>query len=170
LRSHERALREIADELRTNPDQAVATVRDREARLKKLQKAEKKGGGISEDALAALGEQVSDIGGTRALVTAIEGDAAKDLRSLTERIRDKFGVEAVVLGGVTDGRVQIVANVQPDAIARGIKAGALAKLAAETVGGGGGGKDNVAQAGGKDASKLPQALDAVREAIAAAAS
>jgi alanyl-tRNA synthetase len=170
LRNHDRALRDISDQLRTNPEQAVATVRDHEERLKALTKAEKKGSGVSDDALTALGDKVEEIGGTRSLVTSVDGDAAKDLRSLTERVRDKFSVEAVVIGGVIDGRVQIVANVQPDAIARGVKAGALAKLAAETVGGGGGGKDNVAQAGGKDPSKLPQALDAVREAIAAAAS
>lgn len=168
LRSHDRALRDISDQLRTNPDQVVATVRDHEEKLKSLQKAEKKGGGVSDDALSALGAQVEEIGATRALIATIDGDAAKDLRGLSERIRDKFKVEAVVLGAVAEGRVQVVACVQPDAIERGIKAGALAKLAAETVGGGGGGKDNLAQAGGKDPSKLPQALEAVREAIAAA--
>ncbi|MGH2906603.1 MAG: alanine--tRNA ligase [Solirubrobacterales bacterium] len=169
LREHERALREIADELRTKPDQAVATVKDREARLKQLQKAEKKGGGISDDTLSALGEQVGEINGTRTVVASLDAEGV-DVRALTERVRDKFEAEVVVIGAVNEGRVQIVANVQPDAIARGVKAGALAKLAAETVGGGGGGKDNMAQAGGKDPSKLPEALDAVREAIAAATS
>jgi alanyl-tRNA synthetase len=171
LRRHESTLREIADQLRTKPDQAAATVRDQAERLKKLQKAEKKGGGVSDDALTALGDEVTEIGETRALVTAIDAaalgdDAVNDLRALTDRLRDKFKADAVVVGCVVDGRVQVVANVQPDAIARGIKAGALAKLAAEIVGGGGGGRDNLAQAGGKDPEKLPQALDAVRAAIA----
>jgi alanyl-tRNA synthetase len=171
LRQHESALREIAEQLRTNPDQAVATVRDQTERLKKLQKAEKKGSGVSDDALAALGAEVTELGETRALVAAIDAaalgeDAVNDLRALTDRLRDKFNAEAVVVGCVTDGRVQIVANVRPEAISRGIKAGALAKRAAEIVGGGGGGRDNLAQAGGKDPDKLPQALDAVRAAIA----
>ena len=174
LREHERELREIAEQLRTLPEQAAEAVREREARLKQLQKAGRGGAGISDEQIARLGEQTTEIAGTRALVAAIDGEtvgeeAVKDLRSLSDRLRDKFSAEVVVLGCAVDGRVQIVANVRPQAIERGIKAGALAKLAAEVVGGGGGGRDNLAQAGGKDPDKLPQALDAVREAIASVA-
>ncbi|MBI4897177.1 MAG: alanine--tRNA ligase [Actinobacteria bacterium] len=174
LRARERELRDIAEQLRTIPEQAAETVREREAKLKQLLKAERQGTGASDDLIARLGEQTTEIGGVRALVAAIDGktvgeEAVKDLRSLSDRLRDKFAAEVVVLGCNVEGRVQIVANVQPSAIERGVKAGALAKLAAETVGGGGGGRDNLAQAGGKDPERLPQALDAVREAIAGAA-
>jgi alanyl-tRNA synthetase len=173
LRSRDRALIEIADTLRTRPEQAAAAVVDREARIKELQKQSKKDATLSDDALSGIGDQTAEIGGTKALVAALTADSLggadiKDLRSLSDRLRDKFGAEVVVLGVVVDGRVQVIANVQQAAIERGIKAGALAKLAAETVGGGGGGRDNLAQAGGKDPSKLPEALDAVRQAIAAA--
>ncbi|MBI5311397.1 MAG: alanine--tRNA ligase [Actinobacteria bacterium] len=172
LRDRERELREAAEQLRTLPEQVAETVRDREVKLKELQKAQKKGAGISDELIAELGGQTSEIAGTRALVAAIDGatigeEAVKDLRALSDRLRDKFEADVVVLGCAAGGRVQVVANVVPGAIERGIKAGALAKLAAETVGGGGGGRDNLAQAGGKDPEKLPQALDAVREAIAA---
>ncbi|MGB0873192.1 MAG: alanine--tRNA ligase [Solirubrobacterales bacterium] len=170
----QRDLRDIADQLRTKPELAVEAVRDRETRLKDLQKAQKQGKAMSDDALSSLGEQVSDISGTRALITALDGDAigadaVKDLRSVADRLRDKFEAEVVVIGCVADKRVQIVATVQPTAIERGVKAGALVKLAAEVVGGGGGGRDNLAQAGGKDPAKLPDALEVVREAIANAA-
>ena len=173
LRDRERELRETAEQLRTLPEQVAETVRDREAKLKEFQKAQRKGTGVTDEVIAQLGEQTAEIGGTRALVAAIDGatigeEAVKDLRSLSDRLRDKFEADVVVLGCAAGGRVQVVANVVPGAIERGIKAGALAKLAAETVGGGGGGRDNLAQAGGKDPAKLPQALDAVREAIAAA--
>ena len=116
---------------------------------------------------------MTEIAGLRVLVAPLDGDAlgedaVKGLRELTDKLSDKFDAAVVVIGCTAGGRVQIVANAQPAAIERGIKAGALAKLAAETVGGGGGGRDNLAQAGGKDAEKLPQALDAVRAAIAEA--
>jgi alanyl-tRNA synthetase len=174
LREHERDLKAIADQLRTRPELALGAVVDRESKLKELQKAKAAGAGVSDALIEELGAAATDIGGLKALVAPLDGDAigadaVKDLRSLSDRLRDKFSADVVVLGATIDGRVQIIANAQPAAIDRGVKAGALAKLAAETVGGGGGGKDNLAQAGGKDAAKLPEALDAVRAAIAAAA-
>ena len=173
LREHERDLKAIAETLRTRPEQALGTVVDHEARLKELHKAKAAGAGISDAQLEELGQSVTEIAGLRVLVAPLDGDAlgedaVKGLRELTDKLRDKFDAAVVVIGCTAGGRVQIVANAQPAAIERGIKAGALAKLAAETVGGGGGGRDNLAQAGGKDAEKLPQALDAVRAAIAEA--
>lgn len=169
----QRELRAIADQLRTKPELALETVRDREARLKKLQKSQSQGAGVSDQTLAELGDSVEAIGSTHSLVVSIDGDAlgadaVKDLRSLSDRLRDRFSAEVVVLGCATNGRVQLVASAQQSAIDRGIRAGELVKLAAEIVGGGGGGRDNLAQAGGKDASKLPEALAAVRTAIAEA--
>jgi alanyl-tRNA synthetase len=174
LRERERELKAIADRLRTRPDLALGAVVDRETKLKELQKAKSAGAGVSDALIEELGAQASEIAGLKALVARLDGDAigadaVKDLRSLGERLRDKFSADVVVLGASIEGRVQIVALSQPAAVEVGVKAGALAKLAAETVGGGGGGKDNLAQAGGKDAAKLPEALDAVRAAIAAAA-
>jgi alanyl-tRNA synthetase len=174
LREHERDLKAIADQLRTRPDLALGAVVDREAKLKELQKAKSAGAGISDAQIDEFGEQATEVGVLKTIVVQLDGDAVgadavKDLRSLGERLRDKFSSDVVVIGASLEGKVQIVAIAQPAAIEAGVKAGALAKLAAEMVGGGGGGKDNLAQAGGKDASKLPEALDAVRAAIAAAA-
>ena len=174
LREHERDLKAIADQLRTRPDQALGAVVDREAKLKELQKAKAAGSGVSDAQIEEFGAQATEIGGLTSIVVQLDGDAVgadavKDLRSLGERLRDKFSADVVVIGATLEGKVQIAAIAQPGAIDAGVKAGALAKLAAETVGGGGGGKDNLAQAGGKDAAKLPEALDAVRDAIAAAA-
>jgi alanyl-tRNA synthetase len=173
LRHRERELKAIADTLRTRPDQALGAVVDRETKLKELQKQRSAGGAISDAQLEQLGDQVSEVGGLKILVAALDGDslgedAVKDLRALSDRLRDKFSADAVVIGCAIAGRVQLVANAQPTAIERGIRAGELVKLAAGIVGGGGGGRDNLAQAGGKDPAKLPEALDAVREAIASA--
>ncbi|HWD10419.1 MAG TPA: DHHA1 domain-containing protein, partial [Solirubrobacteraceae bacterium] len=67
-----------------------------------------------------------------------------------------------------DGRVHLVASVAPELVARGVKAGAIVKGAAEIVGGGGGGRDTMAQAGGRDPDKLDEAIAQARSAIAAA--
>jgi alanyl-tRNA synthetase len=172
LRERERELKAIATQLRTRPEQALGALVDHETKLRELQKAKASGGGIGEEQLAVLGEKLEEIGGLKALVASLDGDAlgedaVKDLRALADRLRDKFSADVVVIGCSADGRVQIVAGAQPSAIERGVKAGALAKLAAEIVGGGGGGRDNLAQAGGKDPAKLDEALNAVRAAIAA---
>jgi alanyl-tRNA synthetase len=174
LRSRDRELKAIATTLRTRPDQALGAVVEREARLKELQKQRSAGSSLSDDAIEQLGAEAAEIGGLKSLVTALDGDAlgedaVKDLRALTDRLRDKFSADVVVIGCTAAGRVQVVANVQPAAIERGVRAGELVKQAATIVGGGGGGRDNLAQAGGKDPAKLPEALDAVRSAIAAAA-
>jgi alanyl-tRNA synthetase len=174
LRDRDRDLKAIAGALRTRPELALDAVTDHEAKLKELQKAKSKGSGVDDAQLAALGEQVTEIAGLKTLVAPLDGDAlgedaVKDLRSLTDRLRDKFNADLVVIGCTTGGRVQLVVNAQESAIAQGAKAGELVKLAAGIVGGGGGGRDNLAQAGGKDPTKLGEALDAVRDAVAATA-
>jgi alanyl-tRNA synthetase len=70
-----------------------------------------------------------------------------------------------VLGSVVDARVHLVAAVTPALVARGVKAGEIVKVAAQVAGGGGGGRDTMAQAGGKDPEKLGEALAAARSAI-----
>jgi alanyl-tRNA synthetase len=76
----------------------------------------------------------------------------------------------VVLGAAIDGRVSLVVSVAPALLARGLKAGEIVKIAAQVVGGGGGGRDTMAQAGGRDPQKLGDALAAARGAIESALS
>ena len=71
----------------------------------------------------------------------------------------------MVLGSAVDGRVHLVANVAPAAVERGVKAGDVVRAAAELVGGGGGGRDTMAQAGGRDPGKLDEALGTARATI-----
>ena len=73
-----------------------------------------------------------------------------------------------MLGTVVDGRVHLVASVTPSLVERGVRAGEVVKVAAQVAGGGGGGRDTMAQAGGRDPDKLPEALAAARAAIEAA--
>jgi alanyl-tRNA synthetase len=79
-----------------------------------------------------------------------------------------LGDAAIVLGSAGEGRVDLVASVAPALVERGLHAGEIVKLAAAEVGGGGGGRDTLARAGGRDPSALPAALEAARAAIEAA--
>ena len=110
-------------------------------------------------------EEVRDVGGVRVL--AVRGDApdAQALRELGDRLRDKMGSGVVVLGSVFNGRPGLLAMVTPDLVERGLDAGAIVNEAARVMGGGGGGQPRLAQAGGKDASKLDDALAAVADIV-----
>ena len=83
---------------------------------------------------------------------------ADSLRLLIDRFRSSNPSGVAVLASIKNGQPIIVAAVTEDLVARGLHAGELVKSVAEVVGGGGGGKPTLAQAGGKDASKLPEAL------------
>ena len=87
------------------------------------------------------------------------------LVALSDRVAQKLGDAAVVLGTAVDGRVHLVVQSTPSAVQRGIKAGEVVRAAAEVVGGGGGGRDTMAQAGGRDPERLDDALATARERI-----
>lgn len=106
-------------------------------------------------------DQASEVAGVNLLTAVVEGADPDGLRDLTDRFRDKAGSGVAVLGTVKDGRPLLVAAVTKDLIDRGLHAGNIIREVAKIVGGGGGGRPNLAQAGGKDASKLPEALAAV---------
>ena len=80
-------------------------------------------------------------------------------------IRDRLGDAAVVLGATAEDRVHLVANFSESAVERGAKAGEVVRIAAEVAGGGGGGRDTMAQAGAKDPGKLPDAIAAARREL-----
>ncbi len=79
-----------------------------------------------------------------------------------DRVKQSLGEAAVVLGSASDDRVHLIANFTSGAVARGAKAGDVVRVAAKVAGGGGGGRDTMAQAGGRDPAKLPDAIAAAR--------
>jgi alanyl-tRNA synthetase len=95
----------------------------------------------------------------------VDAAGAQPLRELADRVRQTLGDAAVVLGCAVDGRVHLVANVAPALVDRGVKAGDVVGVAAQVVGGGGGGRDTMAQAGGRSPDRLPDAIAAARLAI-----
>ncbi len=174
LREHDRLLGEIAAELRTRPQDAPQTVAALAMERKRLEKAIKQGGGagaggagvagggVDIDALAA---QAEDVEGAKVLTASVDVPDAKALLDVVDRVKGRLGEAAILLGSAADGRVHLVASVAPELVQRGVKAGAIVKVAAEAVGGGGGGRDTMAQAGGREPEKLGEAIEAARAAI-----
>jgi len=106
-----------------------------------------------------LGRAV-EIGGVKVLAAVLDGVDARQLRDTVDQLKSKLDSAAIVLGAVADGKVQLVAGVTANATAR-IKAGELVNFVAQQVGGKGGGRPDLAMAGGTDPGALPKALAAV---------
>jgi alanyl-tRNA synthetase len=104
--------------------------------------------------------QAVDVGGIKVLAAMLHGADAKALRETMDQLKNKLKTAAIVLAAVEGGRVQLAAGVTADRMGR-IKAGELVNFVAQQVGGKGGGKPDLAMAGGSDAAALPQALASV---------
>jgi len=107
-----------------------------------------------------------EVKGVKVLAAQVEADTMETLREMSDWFRDRLGSGVIVLGAAMDGRPGFVAAVTPDLVERGLHAGQLVKAVAQVVGGGGGGKPTLAQAGGKDVGKVGEALQIVPDLIA----
>jgi alanyl-tRNA synthetase len=101
-----------------------------------------------------------DINGIKVLAATLNGADVPTLRETMDKLKDKLKTAAIVLAAVNDGKVSLIAGVTPDATSK-VKAGELVNFVAQQVGGKGGGRADMAQAGGTDPSGLPKALDGV---------
>ena len=121
---------------------------------------------VKSDSLLQTAEAVGE---HKIIVAQLEDVDAESLKDAAERLLQKIGNGAVVLGSIPEaGKVSIVAAVSPEVNKKGIQAGKFVGNVAKICGGGGGGKPNLAQAGGRDASKLPQALETAKNDLLAA--
>ena len=109
--------------------------------------------------------QAIDVKGLKVLAVKLEGADAKTLRDTLDKLKDKLKTAAIVLAAVDGDKVQLAAGVTKDAVGQ-VKAGELVNFVAQQVGGKGGGKPDMAMAGGTDASKLPAALHSVQGWVA----
>jgi alanyl-tRNA synthetase len=163
LRRSDDLVREAADELRTQPERLPEAVGALRAEARAAAKASAGGAGPDAGALAGRAAQVD---GAVVVAEVVEAPDAKALMDIADRVKGKLGDSAaIVLGTVADGRVHLVAAVTPALVERGVRAGEVVKVAAQVAGGGGGGRDTMAQAGGRDPEKLPEAIEAARAAI-----
>jgi alanyl-tRNA synthetase len=108
-----------------------------------------------------LAAQAVDVKGTKVLAVTLEGADAKTLRETMDKLKDKLKSAAIVLGAVSDGKVSLIAGVTQDLTSK-LKAGELVNFVAQQVGGKGGGRPDMAQAGGSEPANLPRALQSVK--------
>ncbi|WP_296752635.1 alanine--tRNA ligase [Thiobacillus sp.] len=162
VQTREQEIRQAAAALKAQPaelgaklTQMLDTVRTLEKELDRLKSK------LAASAGDELMQQAVDVGGVRVLAAQLDGVDAKGLRETADKLRDKLKSCALVLGTVADGKVSLIAAVTPDVTGR-IKAGELVNFVATQVGGKGGGKPDMAMAGGSEPARLPAALAAVQ--------
>jgi alanyl-tRNA synthetase len=155
----------LAESLHTSPDavpdRVAGLIAERDALAGELEASHAK------QAMSAFAQlQPADVAGVPVLAAQIPEADGDLLRTLADRFREKHPSGVVVLASDTEGRPIFVAAVTKDLVARGLHAGQLAKAAAERVGGGGGGRPTLAQAGGVDSEHIPDALALVPKWVA----
>ena len=167
MREHGHALGDAARTLRVTPTGVPAAVTELRDRVRELEKQLRQGASQSLDEESLVAAAVPLDGG-RLLAVSVDGVSGQGLLELADRLRARLGDAAVVLGSVSDDKADLVAAVAPALVERGVRAGEIVRVAAAQVGGGGGGRDTAARAGGRQVEKLPEAIDAARQAIEAA--
>ena len=137
--------------------------RDERIRALEAELRRAKSGRADVGAIAAQAQGSNGVSAVAAQVEALDMD---ELLAISDRVKQALGEgAAVVLGAASEGRALLVANLGPAAVSSGLSAGSLIRDVAPIVGGGGGGKESMARAGGKDPSRLPEALDRARELL-----
>jgi alanyl-tRNA synthetase len=154
---------EIAAALKAGPEdvehrlvQVLENVRNLEKELARLKS--KLASAQGED----LADQAESVGHAKVLAARVDGADARTLREAIDKLKDKLKSAAIVLGTVDGDKVTLIAGVTGDLTAK-VKAGELVNFVAQQVGGKGGGRPDLAQAGGTDPGKLPEALRSVRD-------
>jgi alanyl-tRNA synthetase len=161
LNLREKIVRDLSTHFKVQPEEVPKRIENLQSELKQTQKqleaAKQELALAKSDQLLAQAESVGEF---QLLVTQVEAMDAKALQTAAERLQQKLGEAAVVLGSVpAEGKVSLVAAFSPKVNEKGLQAGKFIGGIAKLCGGGGGGRPNLAQAGGKDASKLPEALE-----------
>ncbi|MHB8764195.1 MAG: alanine--tRNA ligase [Deferrisomatales bacterium] len=167
VQAEEGRLRELAELTRSSPEDAPDRVRKLQDRVRELEREltsmrSQVAGGAARDVLAAARE----VKGTRVLAARVPALDPKALREFADGLRDRIGSGVVALGAEADGKALLLVAVTKDLMDR-LKAGELIRPLAEAVGGRGGGRPDLAQAGGPDPTRLDAALEAFYDQVAA---
>ena len=163
----ENSYNEICKALKATPANVTEKIAHLQAELKAL--ASENESLKSKAAGAAMGnvlDKVEDVNGVKFLGVSLEGVDMNELRNLGDDLKSKLGSGVIVLASVNEGKVNLMVAATDDVVAKGAHAVNIIKAAAPKVGGGGGGRPNMAQAGGKNPSGINEALEAAKEALA----
>ena len=157
----ESQLKRVADAVKVQPQEAAARIVQIQDSVRHLEKelAQMKSK-LANSQSGDLTSQVKTVKGIQVLAASLEGVDARALRETLDNLKDKLNSAVIVLAAVVDGRVTLIAGVTPDLTAR-VKAGELVNMVAQQVGGKGGGRADMAQAGGTQPENLPSALESV---------
>lgn len=153
----EAALDVIEQQQQVAAEKLAEAVQKAKALEKEIQQLKDK---LASQASANLTDQVQEIQGVKVLVAQLDGADNKALRGMVDELKNQLGSGIILLGNVADGKVGLIAGVTKD-LTNKVKAGELVNVVAQQVGGKGGGRPDMAQAGGTDAAALPTALESV---------
>ena len=161
-----RLLDQTAAVLRVQPDQIDRAVRNLYAELQNSQKENARlKAQLALQQTDRLAANAVDVNGTKVVTAEVAGADMQTLREMSDKLRETLGSAVIVLATAVDDKPQFIAAVTDDLLSRGAHAGELVKTVARLVGGGGGGRASLAQAGGRDLSKLREALAQVPDAV-----
>ncbi|WP_321951391.1 alanine--tRNA ligase [Burkholderia cenocepacia] len=153
---------EAAAALKAQPSELTQRIAQVQDQVKSL---EKELGALKSKLASSQGDELAqqavEIGGVYVLAATLDGADAKTLRETVDKLKDKLKSAAIVLAAVEGGKVSLIAGVTPDA-SKKVKAGELVNFVAQQVGGKGGGRPDMAQAGGTEPANLPGALAGVK--------
>ena len=162
----EETINEAAKIAKTNPAGLVEKLEHLVAEMKELQSEnESLKSKAAKDALGDVMNQVVEVNGVKLLAASVSGVDMNGLRDLGDQLKEKLGEGVVVLASDLEGKVNLVAMATDDAMKKGAHAGNLIKAIAGKVGGGGGGRPNMAQAGGKNPAGISDAIAEAKVAL-----
>jgi alanyl-tRNA synthetase len=157
-------LSEAAAHLKANPQDVVVRIEQLLDRIKELSREnESLKAKLNRAAASQLVKQVQEVAGVPVLAAQVEATDMDQLRLMVDDLKQSLKEGVIVLGSASEGKVQLVASVSPQYVKAGLHAGKLIKEVATLCGGGGGGRPEMAQAGGKQPERLPEALKRVLE-------
>ena len=159
-------LAEASAAAKTTPDKLTERIEIMQGEIKALQSEnEKLKNQMAKDAVGNVMDQVVEINGVKLLAVALKDTGMNELRNLGDQFKEKLGNGVVVIASAADGKVNLMATATDEAIKAGAHAGNLIKGIAALVGGGGGGRPNMAQAGGKNPDGIQAALKKAAEVL-----
>ena len=162
----ENELNEAAKIVKSTPANLVERLEHLMAELKALSSEnESLKSKAAKDALGDVMDQVTEVNGVKLLATSVDGVDMNGLRELGDQLKEKLGDGVVILASSNEGKVNLIAMATDEAQKAGAHAGNLIKAIASKVGGGGGGRPNMAQAGGKNPAGIPDALAEAKTAL-----
>ena len=165
-REQEAVLAEAAKLLKASPASVPEKIGHLLAEVKALQSEnESLKSKAAKDALGDVMDQIKEVKGVKVLAARVDGVDMNGLRDLGDQLKEKLGEGVVVLASAADGKVSLMATATDGAMKAGAHAGNLIKAIAVCVGGGGGGRPNMAQAGGKNPAGIDEALTKVTEVL-----